>query len=78
MNDKRFEKIRDYLKVILSYWQSGTERVAGGNVSSSDIKRALEIDTLQGYKDLVFDLYEDDNDKTARKLEKLIEEVESS
>ena len=76
MNDKKFEKIRNYLEPILSYWQSGTERVEGGNISSSDIKIALEANTLEGYKKLVLDLYEDGNNKQAEKLEKLIEEIE--
>jgi hypothetical protein len=76
MNNQRFEKIKNYLEPILSYWQSGMERVAGGNISSIDIEKALKTDTLQGYKDLVFELYKDENNKTAEKLEKLIEEVE--
>ena len=79
MNDKKLAKIRNYLKVaLLPYWRSGTERIVGGNVSISDIELALKIDTLKGYKQLVFDLYEDENDDEAETLERLIAEAEKT
>lgn len=76
MNNEKLKKISDYLRTVLAYWKSGTERVAGGNISSTDIELALKTNTLEGYKELVFELYKDENDTEAETLEKLIEEAE--